>query len=323
MSNVYDFIKEAKDAYYAGNPIISDDQYDALIDIYGETVVGAPEKDSVPHFNRMYSLQKYYRGEHDGNIAAKIAAFGEYVETPKLDGSAIAILYVHGKLKQVLTRGDGRRGKDITHLFARNYGMFPAEFPDFEEAPIVQICGEVVAPKSIPNARNFAAGAMNLKNPEELVDKPLFFYAYSIYPFLTELYVDDMFILNEAGFKTVMDGKLMKENFPTDGLVVRHGNNYVYERLGFTNHHPRGAFAIKERTEGVKTKILDVVWQTGKTGKVTPVAILEPVEIDGAQVSRATLNNPKFIDALGVRIGDDVMVERAGGIIPRIIRKAE
>ena len=93
--------------------------------------------------------------------------------------------------------------------------------------------------------------------------------------------------------------------------------------MGFTSKHPRGAFAVKERSEGVKTTILDVIWDTGKTGKVTPVAILEPINIDGARVARATLNNPGFIEALGVGIGDSVMVERAGGIIPRIIGKAE
>ena len=93
--------------------------------------------------------------------------------------------------------------------------------------------------------------------------------------------------------------------------------------MGYTSKHPRGAYALKERTAGIKTKILDVIWQTGKSGKVTPVAILEPIEIDGATVSRATLNNFGFIEALGVQIGDSVMVERAGGIIPRIIKKAE
>ncbi len=93
--------------------------------------------------------------------------------------------------------------------------------------------------------------------------------------------------------------------------------------MGFTSKYPRGAFALKERTEGVRTTLLDVVWQTGKTGKVTPVGIIKSVNIDGANVNRVTLNNPGFIEALGVQIGDDIMVERAGGIIPRVIQKVE
>jgi DNA ligase (NAD+) len=103
--------------------------------------------------------------------------------------------------------------------------------------------------------------------------------------------------------------------------VFRLDDNAEFKKYGQTAKHPRGAYALKVRTEGVPTKLLDVVWQTGKSGKVTPVAILDPIEIDGAKISQATLNNIKYIEDLGLEIGCTVAVERAGGIIPRVLKR--
>ncbi|HEY9701865.1 MAG TPA: hypothetical protein V6C58_05445, partial [Allocoleopsis sp.] len=121
---------------------------------------------------------------------------------------------------------------------------------------------------------------------------------------------------------TVLDPNLEKI-FPCDGLVYRLNDNKLFEELGYTAKHPRGAYALKERGRAVETKLLDVVWQVGKSGKVTPVAILEPVMIGDAKVSRATLNNIAFIRALGIEIGDTVAIERAGEIIPTVMYKVE
>jgi NAD-dependent DNA ligase len=265
----------------------------------------------------MYSLQKVYVGEEPPWDKFNMVC------TPKLDGAAVALRYLNGTLDSVVTRGDGEYGDDVSHLFADARLYEPMGIPqaiDIEGA--VQINGELVAPKFIENARNYAAGALGLKNPVVFGDRILTFFAYSIQPYITDWYQMDMKFLNDNGFISVWSDQDWTD-WPSDGLVHRVDSNIKFEEMGHTSKHPRGAYALKERTEGVKTKILDAVWQTGKSGKVTPVAILEPIEIDGATVSRATLNNFGFIEALGVRIGDSVMVERAGGIIPRIIKKAE
>jgi DNA ligase (NAD+) len=131
-----------------------------------------------------------------------------------------------------------------------------------------------------------------------------------------------MHVLKQLGFNTVLEPELAKI-YPSDGIVVRLNNNHQFEQLGYTSKHPRGAYARKERAQHVETKLLAVEWQVGKSGKVTPVAILEPVKIGDAVVSRATLNNPGFIEALDLRIGDTVAVARAGEIIPCILHKVD
>jgi DNA ligase (NAD+) len=111
--------------------------------------------------------------------------------------------------------------------------------------------------------------------------------------------------------------------FPLDGSVVRLNDNKKYEQMGYTSHHPRGAYALKERKEGVVTALKDVIWQVGRTGAITPVAILAPVTIDGAVVSRATLHNIKEIRAKNLEIGCLVEVARMGEIIPGIVRRVD
>jgi DNA ligase (NAD+) len=307
-----EFLKTCKDTYYAGRPIITDEQYDALVDIYGEDYVGSKSGD-IPHYNRLYSLQKKYMGEDKFST-------GEYIRTHKADGASIALLYVSGAFVQALTRGDGIRGKDITPLI-QEWDAIPKRIEHFNNT--VQITGEVVASKDRKNSRNYAAGALNLKSVDEFLSRELWFLAHGLYPSHNVRYKFDLDWLTYQGFGRVLEvDHIATLHYPTDGEVWRLNDNEEYEKQGYTSHHPRGAFALKERSDGVKTTLLDVEWQTGKSGKVTPVAILKPVEIDGATISRATLNNVGFIEALGVEIGDEVMVERAGGIIPRIIKKA-
>lgn len=309
MQNLKEFLLTAKKAYYEGEPIISDEQYDALEEKYGEVLeVGYNLDDGVPHFAQLYSLEKKYKDENE-------LPKGDYVVTPKLDGASIALLYINGTLVQALTRGNGKKGKDISYLV---HQLVPNEITPF--LPNLQIRGEVVAPKTIENARNYAAGALGLKSVKEFNSRELYFVAHECYPNITSTYSNDLTELSKY-FRVVIHDYCAK--FPQDGLVYRLDSNEEYYKAGFTSKHPKGAFALKERSEGIPTQLLDVIWQTGKTGKVTPVAILEPIVIDGATVSRATLNNPGFIESLGLKIGDTVLVERAGGIIPRIICKAE
>jgi DNA ligase (NAD+) len=314
-----EFLIECKDAYYAGNPIISDEQYDHLEEICDEDLSVGTNRGRTKHWYRMYSLQKVYAGEDEFPFEHDMTT------TPKLDGAAVALRYLDGELNSVVTRGNGEYGEDVSHLFQDERIIEPMGILKYIPlSGAIQITGEIVAPDYIENARNYAAGALNLKNQVVFGDKILKFFAYGMQPYLYEWYIQDMELLNSWGIDTVWrEWEDDDISYPTDGQVCRVLSNKKYVEMGYTNKHPRGAFAIKVRTEGVKTKILDVIWQTGKSGKVTPVALLEPIEIDGATVSRATLNNFGFIEALGVRIGDSVMVERAGGIIPRIIRKAE
>ena len=315
MSYLKQYLDICKDAYYNGTPIITDEQYDALEEIYGDTSIGT-QKGKIQHLKKMYSLKKYYIGE-----SLPIQNNESWIVTPKLDGAAISLCYRNGVLYQASTRGNGEAGEDILQHIIR--------ISDKLEIPLVvedrntfQVSGEVVAPKYIPNARNYAAGALSLKNLEELDSKILRFFAYDYYTATTDIdYSGTLRWLSYLGFFTVTAEET--EIYPMDGLVYRIDSISKYNELGYTSKHPRGAFAVKERTEGVKTTLLDVEWQPGKSGKITPVAILEPIIIDGATVSRATLNNVGFIQALDLHIGDSVMVERAGGIIPRIIKKAE
>lgn len=308
------FLDRASLAYFEGHPIISDDQFDRLADSCGYSKVGYTASDTEKHAFQMYSLQKWYRDSNKANPLATVD--GSIVKTPKLDGAAVSLLYIERQFVRGLTRGDGREGKDVTDklktLVPQTIGF---------GGNITQIVGEVVAPKTVENSRNYAAGSLNLNSLEEFKTRTLQFVAYSVYPYLTPYYTADLDQLTNSGFLTVLNCTNLEELYPTDGVVFRVNSNETFEELGYTSKHPRGAYAEKVRQEGVETTLLSVEWQVGKTGKVTPVAILEPVLVGDAQVTRATLNNPGFIEALGLEIGDRVLVRRAGEIIPEIVSK--
>ena len=163
----------------------------------------------------------------------------------------------------------------------------------------------------------------NLKDIDEFRNRSdsMEFIAYGIQPYPTEDYIEDMNFLNHCGFETAIDSNYSM--YPQDGEVWRVIDNKAFEKLGYTSRHPRGAFAKKTKPAGVVTKLLDVVWQVGKSGNVSPVAILEPVEINGATVSRATLHNISIIEGLGLEIGCSVEVIRAGEIIPQVIARVD
>jgi len=312
MSNLKVYLEQCKVAYYGGDPIISDSQYDALEEACSEDLSVGTNKGRVRHWYRMYSLQKLYQGDPMPG--------GIYFITPKLDGASLSLRYVNGWLESIVTRGDGEYGEDVTHLFtAANCDRVGIPY-NTEHNITGQITGELVAKKDITNARNYAAGALNLKDSEQFSNREVKFFAYDMQETQFGTYLATLCYMRDIGFKTVYTSKDVDE-YPQDGMVHRLDLHHAYKEAGFTSKHPRGAFALKERSEGVKTILLRVDWQTGKSGKVTPVAILDEVDIGGAKVSRATLNNPGFIEALDLHIGDCILVERAGGIIPRIIRK--
>lgn len=315
MNKIKQYLDLAAKAYYDGIPMISDEVFDRLAESIGYNDVGAKQHENqFKHYTRMYSLDKYYEDEG----AAPLQGYKKTC-TPKLDGAAISLLYIDGQLVRALTRGDGIEGTDITDKMYARKDLVPLHV---ERSDIHQVIGEIVAPKNIPNARNYAAGALNLKDLEEFKLRAISFFAYGVYPTVCETFSQSMSELDYAGFQTVYANDL-HNIYPCDGLVFRIDNNAEFEYLGYTSKFPKGAYAKKERQEAVETTILAVEWQVGKSGKVTPVAILDPVMVGDALVSRATLNNKDFIEMLDLSIGDMVGIIRSGEIIPTIVYKVD
>ena len=310
--NKTEYLEYCNQKYAEGNPILPDDVYDRLVENTElENKVGYDAtEERFKHPYPMYSLQKVFIGEdEEPNWDSRQA----HIMTAKLDGAAVSITYIEGVLTQALTRGDGKAGLDITDKIKC---LVPNEI---WSKGLKQITGEIVAPKEIPNARNYASGALNLKDLEEFKSRNLTFIAYGIQPAICAEWSADMGMLKDMEFNTVTQSDWTE--FPHDGKVVRVDSNIYFETLGHTSHHPRGAFALKTRQAGVVTRLLDVEWNVGKSGAVSPVAILEPCIIGEATVSRATLHNIGYIEALDLEIGCDVEVIRSGEIIPRIVKR--
>ena len=321
-----ELIKQASEAYYDGKPFLTNEQYDTLERMYGQTISGNGD---TPHAFRMYSLSKCYDMQDAPLDTEKCVA------TPKLDGAATSVLYVQGNYTLALTRGDGFKGRDITDKIRQ---LVPSKIKTDKD--LVQITGEVVCSHTMPNARNYVSGALNLKSFEEysrkVIEGSIEFVAYSIQTSdasfgITKTYVEDMKLLYSNGFLTVTELKMEDglasaygtASFLTDGMVYRLSSNEQYMLQGFTSKFPKGSFAFKENAEAVETTLLDVVWQTGKSGKVSPGAILEPVMVGDAKVSRATLNNIEFIKALDLELGCKVGIVRSGEIIPCVVSRIE
>ena len=177
-------IKTAKEAYYQGSPIMSDEIFDHLVTMVTEESIGykSSYERRYKHLFPLFSLQKVIQGID----SAPDWGGADFITTAKLDGAAISILYGGGEIHKALTRGDGIEGLDITPLIKT---LVPNKI-NYNE--VVQISGEVVAPKEIPNARNYAAGALNLKDSKEFATRELSFVAHGVSPYITDNYVSDM-----------------------------------------------------------------------------------------------------------------------------------
>lgn len=317
------FILACQSHYYNGRPLISNEEYDALMKRFPDAEDSIGEEGEVEHMYRMWSLDKKYpcRGDELPNL-------DPYIESPKLDGCAVDLLYINGKLVQCLTRGDGIKGTDRTENISQ---LVPAYIG--EGAVITQVTGEICVSKDVPNMRNYASGAVNLDDPIEFSQRikegGLIFVAYSVQidKYMSgemRTYAEDLELLSERGFNTVLSDNIkeMCENgtIPTDGIVYRLKNNEAYNKAGFTHKFPKGAFAVKEDEEATWTTLTAVEWQVGKSGKITPVAIFDEIELEGAKTSRATLNNVAYMELMGItHIGQRIGLIRAGGIIPKIV----
>lgn len=304
-----EFLDLASKLYYEGYPLLSDAEFDLLADKHNYTKVGYEVTDAVPHTYQMYSLQKCF------DITKAPIDTLACIVSPKLDGAAVSILYVNGELRLALTRGDGILGRDITDKMKY---LVPNRI---KYSGLVQITGEVVAPSSIPNARNYASGSLGLKDLEEFKTRNLAFVAYDSSN-LYDNYSEEMnWLCHGCNFNVVTEFDCSP--YPTDGTVYKLWDGNRFRELGYTSKHPRGAFALKEQAEGVETTLVDVVWQLGKSGVVSPVAILDPILIGDATVSRATLHNIEYIRDLNLEIGCSVEVIRSGEIIPRVVRRLD
>ena len=306
-------IKTAKEAYYQGSPIMSDEIFDHLLTMVTEESIGykSSYERRYKHLFPLFSLQKVIQGIDSAPNWNGV----DFITTVKLDGAAISILYGDGELQKALTRGDGIEGLDITPLIKT---LVPNKI-NYKE--VVQISGEVVAPKEIPNARNYAAGALNLKDNKEFATRELSFVAHGVSPYITDNYVSDMREVSNLGFDTAIDSDYTE--FPQDGIVFRVAKNDDFDAQGYTSHHPRGAYALKKQEVGVVTVLQDVTWQVGKSGAVSPVAHFDPIDIEGATISKATLHNKAIIEALNLELGCKIEVVRAGKIIPQVLRRVD
>jgi len=282
----------------------------------------------------------------------------DYTATPKLDGLSIAVRYEHGRFVRGATRGDGFEGEDVT-ANVRTIKSIPMYLMSEEAAklPVLEIRGEVIfhkddferlneelaqkGEKTFANARNAAAGSLRQLDSNITAQRPLKAYFYEIVYVEGrefETHWEKLKFMEAAGLPLVPYARYCKndeevreyyenilrerENLPfeIDGVVIKV-NRIEYQRiLGQVSHHPRWAVAWKFPSQEAISTLRDVIWSVGRTGAVTPVAILEPVFIAGATISRATLHNEDEIERLGVMIGDKVVVRRAGDVIPEVVK---
>lgn len=360
--------------YELANPSISDFEYDQLArqlkelealmeaDERGESPldkVGSdlgPGAETIPHLQRMYSLDNSYSTEELEQWCAKLASelgfFPTLTAELKIDGFSINLYYENGELGHATTRGDGITGEVVTPNIL-TLSSIPKKIAHLSP---IEILGEIYIPvadflklneerqaneeKAFANPRNAAAGSIKLKNPEEAKKRHLnaIFYSVGHSPDLPLQRQSELLAwLADQGFPTSGQFRVCAsynevrefcdhwENeryslpYEIDGVVVKVDDLALQKRLGFTAKSPKWAVAFKFKPEEKETRLLEVQYQVGRTGAVTPVAILEPVYISGSTVSRATLHNEDEIKRLDLHLNDIVRIIKSGEIIPKIL----
>ena len=310
----------------------------------------------VSHRVSMLSLANAFSEEDLLNFEKKIFNFLnqkreefeiEYSAEPKIDGISASLIYKKGKFVTGLSRGDGKEGEDITGNL-KTIRDIPQNISakDFPEE--IDVRGEVFIKNSdfkklenkFANPRNAASGSLRQKNPEDTRKIPLKFIAYTFgYEKGLKVFNQDEYLnkLSDWGFKINPHNKLIKGiknlmhnyhelekkrddiNFDIDGIVYKINNFQLQKRLGYVANSPRWAIAHKFSANSGISKILEIDIQIGRTGALTPVAKINPINIGGVVVSNATLHNEDEISRKDIRVGDTVIVERAGDVIPHII----
>jgi DNA ligase (NAD+) len=279
-----------------------------------------------------------------------------YVVELKLDGVSVSLSYARGALATGATRGDGARGDDVTANL-KTIRSIPLRLADGYARRAVEVRGEVFMPRSgfeavnrergeageplFANPRNAAAGSLKLLDPKDVAGRPLDAFFYQIVnaadlglrtqrEALATLAAMGLRVNSHSSWCRDVDAVIERcrewdegrrgLDYETDGIVVKVDGLALWERLGATTKSPRWGIAYKFAAEGARTIVRDIVVQVGRTGKLTPVAVLEPVLVAGSTVSRATLHNQNEIDRMDIRVGDAVLVEKGGEVIPKVSR---
>lgn len=281
----------------------------------------------------------------------------EYVMEPKIDGLACSLIYENGKLVRAATRGDGVVGENVT-ANVRTIRSIPLtlKVPEGEAVPeLLDVRGEVYMPRQafmrlneqraergeseFANPRNAAAGSLRQLDPQVTASRSLSFFAYYLVGEGAQpKHSESLALLAHYGFKVSENYKVVENideaikyigdfnelrqglSYDTDGAVIKVNDVYQQRILGATGKDPRWATAYKYPPEQAETTLEDIDWRVGRTGVLTPTAVLTPVKLSGSVISRATLHNEDFIRAKDIRIGDRVIINKAGEIIPEVLR---
>lgn len=295
--------------------------------------------------------------EWENRIKKLVQGDLEYVCELKYDGVAIGIKYRKGKFYQAVTRGDGTKGEDIS-TNVKTINSIPLQLRgDYPEA--FEIRGEIIFPwdgfnklnrereeqgeEPFANPRNTASGTLKMQNSAVVASRELDCFLYGLFgeklptdkhyenvikagewgfkiPFVDKRYIQKCDSLDEImDFIRYWDEERNNLGFEIDGVVIKVNNFHQQEELGYTAKSPRWAIAYKFKAETATTKLKQVVYQVGRTGAITPVANLEPVQLAGTTVKRASLHNADQIEKLDLRVGDHVFVEKGGEIIPKVV----
>ena len=313
---------------------------------------------TVAHDYRMLSLGNTYSEgeitEFYNRIVKEIEQKPEIICELKFDGASISVKYENGQFVRAVTRGDGEKGDDVTENI-RTVKSIPLSINSAELPDKFEIRGEIIMPHKsfdalnaerleigdtpFANCRNATSGSIKLINPKEVAKRGLdcYFYYMMGRNLPAKTHYECMQVLRKAGFKISDHVKLChslqeifdfihywdteRRNLPfdIDGIVLKVNSYAQQEMLGFTAKNPRWAIAYEFKAEQVSTRLLSIDYQVGRTGAITPVANLEPVQLAGTVVKRASLHNADQIALLDIRVGDMVYVEKGGEIIPKIV----
>lgn len=346
-----DKLLKAKEEYYKGNSIMTDEEFDSLeselrrIDPKSRyfSIVGTPVKDKkkIKHRRRMKSMQKGHSAKDMNKWLKKIGVniTAGIVKMPKIDGLAATVKYSGGTLDYVATRGDGIEGQDITHI-ADYIKTIPKTIGWSNKE--IEIRGELYLPKSTTfdtkgkPLRNNAVGLINRKSDREEV-KHVKFVTYAIEEkhCSRRTILEDLRFLMNKGFHVVeyeiiqdiqesydnyLGVKRDEWDYETDGLVLfvnqKHLHPMINSKWEENDHHDFFSCALKPPSESKETKLLDIVWQMSRQGNLVPVSIFEPIEIGGAIIERATLNNYENVQDLQLAKGDSITISKANDVIP-------
>ena len=361
MLDIVDYLNKCTKAYDEGNPIITDQQWDKLyfeLEAFEKRIgVAAPNSPTQSiHYDVVNELEKI---EHNHPMLSlpktkevnDVITFGknkELICMEKLDGLTCSLRYVNGKIVSAETRGNGIVGENILHNIYHVKGV-PHKINFLEE---LVVDGEVICTAddfkpwsdTYKNPRNFASGSIRLLDSQECAKRNLTFIAWDVikgfediehldtklqtlkkYNFITVSY-NTTTSKEENVIKEIIElikGYAAEEGYPIDGVVFKFNNCKYYESLGATDHHFRGGLAFKFYDETYETKMVDIEWTMGRTGQISPIALFETVNIDGSDVSRASLSNITIMKkTLGEHpfVGQIIEISKRNQIIPKIER---